>query len=198
LYAPSLPTGASLSAGATTTISATDAKTLCNAATPTTPAAKRTSDLVFFAHIGGVPHQLLHFTPGNAAASTLSNADWVKILGKDPEHYDYTGIDPHMYESYTPRLPPPAGGGEGLANPPTFDPSGTNALAATGSPSNTDPVSGREWITDVPVGMHRLPVDRQFACIFPLTTPRDCTQAVNGYACDCPSMPGVLSHDQTP
>ena len=41
-----------------------------------------------------------------------------------------------------------------------------------------------------------MPVDRQFACTFKLAMPRDCTQAVNGYACDCPSTP--LTHDQTP
>jgi hypothetical protein len=152
---------------------------------------------VFFAHIGGVPHQLLHFTPGNPQASALSPADWVKILGTDPEHYNYNGIDPHMYEWYTPRLPPPEGGGEGLANPPVFDASGTNPLAPTGAPSNTDPVSGREWITDQPVGDHVLPIDIQYACIFPLAAPRDCTQPVNGYACDCPA-PTMLTHDQTP
>jgi hypothetical protein len=188
LYAAAVPGSMALSATATTSVSAADAKALCNLAPGT-----RTSDKVFFAHIGGVPHQLLHFEPGNPAASTLSPADWVKILGTDPEHYNYNGIDPHMYESYTPRLP---GQAETLVNPPTFDPSGTNALSDTGSPSNTDPVSGREWITDLPLGGHRLEVDRQFACIFPLTTPRDCTQAVNCYACDCPSTP--LTHDQTP
>jgi hypothetical protein len=78
-----------------------------------------------------------------------------------------------------------------------FDSSGTNPLAPTGAASTTDPVNGREWITDLPVGDHVLPVDRQYACIFPLTTPRDCTQAVNGYACDCPA-PSMLTHDQTP
>jgi hypothetical protein len=190
LYAASLPAQKDLSAtvATATPVSAADAKTLCNL----TPGA-RTADKVFFVHIGGVPHQLLHFFPGDPAASTLSSADWVKILGTDPESYDFNGIDPHMYESYTPRLP---GQAETLANPPTFDPSGTNALAVTGGPSDTDPVNGREWITDLPMGGHRLAVDRQFACIFPLTTPRDCTQAVNAYACDCPSTP--LTHDQTP
>ncbi len=185
LYAPSLPTAAALSATAATAPSAADVTTLCNVSTAT---GKRTSDLVFFAHIGGVPHQLLHFMAGNSAASLLSPADWVKILGTDPEQYNYTGIDPHMYESYLPRQ---------MITNVTFDPSGTNALATTASPSTTDPVNGREWITDQPVGGHVLPVDRQYACIFPLTTPRDCTQPVNGYACDCPS-PTMLTHDQTP
>jgi hypothetical protein len=192
LYAASLPQQKDLSTaiGTATPVSAADAMALCNL-----PTGTRTSDKVFFAHIGGVPHQLLHFQAGNPLASTLTAADWTRILGTDPEHYNYNGIDPHMYESYTPRLPP-TGGGEGLANPPTFDTSMTNALAPTGSPSTTDPVNGREWITDLPVGQHVLPVDRQFACTFPLATPRDCTLMVNQYACDCPPTP--LTHDQTP
>jgi hypothetical protein len=193
LFAASLPTSTALSATVDTAVSAADANVLCNLTSAPGP---RTPGNVFFAHIGGVPHQLLHFTPGNSAASTLSDADWVKILGTDPEHYDYDGIDPHMYESYTPRLP---GQAETLTNPPTFDSSSTNPLAptsATTAADNSDPINGREWITDVPIGGHRLEVDRQFACIFPLTTPRDCTQAVNGYSCDCPSTP--LTHDQTP
>ena len=192
LYASALPQKADLSATISTTIAAADAKTLCSLTL-----GPRTPDKVFFAHIGGVPHQLLHFVAGNPAMSTLTTADWVKILGTDPEQYNYNGIDPHMYESYTPRFPA-TGGAEGLpANAPTFDPSGTNALAPTNAPSNTDPINGREWITDLPVTGHVLPVDRQFACIFPLPTPRDCTQMVNGYACDCPS-PSTLTHDQTP
>jgi hypothetical protein len=192
LYAAGLPQMADLSPMVASTLTASDAKTLC-ALQP----GGRTSTNVFFAHIGGVPHQLLHFTPGNPVASTLTAADWVKILGANPEQYDYTGIDPHMVESYLPRTPPPAGGGEGLTNPPDFDASGTNALAPPSAPDNTDPVSGREWITDQPVGEHVLPIDIQYACIFALATPRDCTQAVNGYACDCPS-PAMLTHEQTP
>jgi hypothetical protein len=191
LYAASLPTEEDLSAtiATATPVLGADAKALCNL-----PAGTRTSDKIFFVHIGGVPHQLLHFKPGDPVASTLTSADWVKILGTDPEHYNFNGIDPHMVESVPPRLP---GQAEALANPPTFDSSGTNPLAPTSAPSNTDPVSGREWITDLPLGGHRLEEDIQYACIFPLATPRDCTQAINGYACDCPATP-TLTHDQTP
>jgi hypothetical protein len=188
LYAASLPQIKDLSPEIATTVTTADTQTLCNL-----PAGARTADKVFFAHIGGVPHELLHFSPGKPAASALTDADWVKILGPDPEHYDYDGIDPHMYESYTPRLP---GQTEGLTNPPRFDPSGTNALAPTSAPSTTDPVNGREWITDQPVNGHNLPVDRQFACTFKLASSRDCTQPVNVPACDCPAIP--LTHDETP
>jgi hypothetical protein len=165
LFAKSLPDG-----------SKTDADTLCNL-----PPGDRTIDKIFFAHIGGVPYQLLHFMPGNPQASLLNAQDWVKILGNDPLKYDYSGIDPHMIESFQPRP----------------------NLPAPGMPSNSDPISGREWITDQvlnPVnGGHLLPVDREYACTFKLPQPRDCTVNYNNaYRCDCPVSMGTLSHEQTP
>jgi hypothetical protein len=163
LFAKTLPDG-----------SATDPATLCNL-----PQGERTLDKIFYAHIGGVPYQLLHFMPGNPKGSLLNAQDWVKILGADPLHYDYTGIDPHMVESYQPRpgLPGPA------------------------MPSNTDPIDGREWITDHEMvsGTHVLKVDREYACTFKLAQPRDCTLNYNiPYRCDCPSSAGGLTHEQTP
>jgi hypothetical protein len=156
----------------------TSSMTLCQL----TP-GPRTPDLVFYAHIGGVPWQLLHFTPGNATASTLTNADWVKILGNDsiPPDYDYTGIDPHMIESFTPRA--------GLAPP--------------GSPNNADPINGHEWVTNSGAG-HILNVDREYACTFPLVdqtgtpTTRDCTLPQNQNFCDCPHTAGSVTPDQLP
>jgi hypothetical protein len=153
LYAASLPDGSS-----------TDTQSLCNL----TVGFQRTPDLVFFGIIGGVPNQLLHYD-GTDASLTLTPADWTKILGNNPETYDYTGIDPHMIEAYSPRA--------GLAS-------------ATGS-NTADPINGREWITDTAnadttFGMP-FPVDREYACIFPLTTARDCTQSANSQACDCPA-----------
>ncbi|MEO8800989.1 MAG: hypothetical protein ABI551_24060, partial [Polyangiaceae bacterium] len=133
LYAASLPADAS------------DANALCNA-----PHGARTPDLVFFGIIGGVPWQLLHYDPANPASIDLSPADWTKILGANPEHYDYTGIDPHMVESYKPR----------------------DGLSATG----TDPINGREWITDTAGvsindgGKMPFAVDREYACTFKLDT----------------------------
>ena len=158
LFASSLPDG-----------TATDAATLCHLPMGTRPAGH-----VFFAHIGGVPYQLLHFTAGNPQATALSAADWVKILGNNPQAFDYTGIDPHMIESSQPRA----------------------ALPAPTSANNADPISGREWITDQGAG-HVLAVDRQYACIFPLPTPRDCTQVSNEYECDCPAT-ATLTAAQTP
>jgi hypothetical protein len=152
LFAASLPDG-----------SKTDAATLCQL-----PAGQRTADQIYFAHIGGVPHELLHFVPNDPKASALTDADWVKILGKDPQSYDYSGIDPHMIESVQPRT--------GLPGP-------TSANGA-------DPISGREWITDQNGAGKDLPVDLQYACTFPIA-PRKCSGGSN---CDC-SATGI-PHEQ--
>jgi hypothetical protein len=161
----------------------------------------RTPDLVYYAHIGGVPHQLLQEQPGDPDCpagtnpadcpqkESLVDADWVKILGqgsldpKDPEHtYDFSGIDPHMLESYQPR--------PGI---PTSPPG--------------DNISGYDWITDQPAGVtasaggHVLTVDREYACTFPLNTPRDCSQPDQQGACDCPwsaPMSGGLAPQEIP
>jgi hypothetical protein len=62
----------------------------------------RTPDLVYFAHIGGVPHELLQVDPTNPDSpqkDTLSADDWTKIIG-NPRAYDTTGTDPRMVETY--------------------------------------------------------------------------------------------------
>ncbi len=165
LFAGNLPNGSQVTVDA-----------LCH-----TPAGPRTKDQVLFAHIGGVPSSLLHFKAGDPAGSALSSADWVKILGNDPENYDYSGIDPHMIESYSPRsnLPPP------------------------GSANNADPTTGHEWITNTGAG-HVTAVDLEYACTFALVnaqgtpTQRDCTQAQNADACDCPHLAGSLNAEELP
>jgi hypothetical protein len=163
LFAGSLPDG-----------STTDGATLCNL-----PAGNRTPDLVFYAHIGGVPHQLLQADPSNPDSpqkETLSDADWTAILGKDPLHENYTGIDAHMIESYQPRA--------GLPQGPSAKP---------------DAAIGYDWITDQG-DQHVLSVDREYACTFPLATPRDCTNTSDpsiAFGCDCPASEG-LTPDQLP
>ena len=73
---------------------------MCNLTT-----GPRTKDLIFFALIGGVPWELLTDpgAPGQPFKDALNDADWVKILGNDPLHYDFSGADPHMLESTDPR-----------------------------------------------------------------------------------------------
>jgi hypothetical protein len=140
----------------------------------------RTADLVYYAAIAGVPHQLLQAqagvdtecsapqVPSGTAESDcpqknqFTEADWLLMTGKDPEHWDFTGADPHMIESEGPRALP--------CNPSSND--------------NCDPINGREWSTNKK--------DLQFACIFPLVDPmtgqkvtKDCTQMQFNGACDC-------------
>ncbi len=101
---------------------------LCNL-TPGT----RKPGLVYYAHIGGVPHQLLQTDPSNPDSpqkDTLTEADWQLILGKDPENFDYTGIDPHMVESTQQRT--------GVAVPPNGF-----KVADQSQPEGTDPISSR-------------------------------------------------------
>jgi hypothetical protein len=195
LYALTLPDGSDLTPA-----------TLCNA---NAMAGPRSTNLVFYAHIGGVPHQLLQTTPGEKDAmgnllcpadapcdaatgtcdcpqkDTLAVSDWTKILGQGPatggSQWDYTGIDPHMIENYD---PPRTG---------TAYNTGATETILTGTPSTSgggpDPINGRDWTTDSTNPSHVLPVDREYACIFPLVTPRDCSKGnsdpVNSYACDC-------------
>src|SRR5262249_9159052 len=137
---------------------------------------------IFYAHIGGVPYQLLHFDPNDSAKSQLTTDDWVKILGAgkanfDPmaggqNPYDETGIDAHMIEAFAPR----------------------SGLPIPSSPDTADPIPGREWVTDA----NWMFVARQFSCTFPLATARDCTLPANQAICDCPSMAAGVNHDQVP
>ncbi|WP_394837915.1 hypothetical protein LVJ94_13470 [Pendulispora rubella] len=128
--------------------SASDTSQLCNL-----PRGPRTPDMVFFTLIGGVPWQLLTTEPGRftnntgSLKNTLDEADWKRILGADPFHYDFNGLDPHMRESITKR--------EGLPAP--------------------DDALPREWDTR---GQ-----DLQYACTYPLATPKDCSASPDG--CEC-------------
>ncbi|MBV9949460.1 MAG: hypothetical protein JOZ69_21640 [Myxococcales bacterium] len=128
----------------------------------------RTPDLVYYAAIVGVPHQLLQSQPGdpNCPMGTnaqdcpqkdvFSEADWKLMTGADAENYDFTGADFHMLESIGPRAQ--------SACPP-------------GSNDDCDAINGREYDTQKS--------NLQFSCIFPLTTPKDCTSMAFTQACDC-------------
>jgi hypothetical protein len=123
---------------------------ICNLARGT-----RSPDLIFFAVVGGVPNDLLHFDPNDAEKSRITNDDWNKILGRDPGRYNYDLLDPHMIESKGPRQ-------------------GLPGASATRGDNGQDPVHGREWDT---AGN-----DLQYACTFEIPA-RTCTTADN--SCDC-------------
>jgi hypothetical protein len=142
LFAASLPTSTS--------------QELCNL-----PRGPRAASQVFYATIAGVPHQLLQADPSNPDSPqkpALDAADWTKILGNDPLHYDFTGADFHMLESSAAR---------------------TQSPCQPGSADNCDPINGREYDAQQQ--------DLQFACIFDLPAPTDCSLPQYQSACDCTS-----------
>jgi hypothetical protein len=130
------------------------------------PPGTRDPRLVFYAAIAGVPHQLLQqdpTDPNSLQKATLSDADWLRIHGQDPEHYDFRGADFHMVESWDARTTQGV-----MANASSCPPTAAD---------NCDPINGREW--DPKRG------DLEFSCIFPLAQPKDCSAASVQGACDC-------------
>lgn len=123
---------------------------------------QRNSTQVVIAGIVGVPWQLLANDPkdlkkGYKAADALN---WAAIAGDSDSYVDPT--DPFMIPSVEPRT-----GTSTIAGEATKPPS---------SPVGASPLNGHEW--DVPA--HN---DMQYACVFDLPTPKDCS---NSYmSCDC-------------
>jgi hypothetical protein len=169
------------------------ADALCNL-----PKGNRGPSLIYYSHIGGVPHQLLQSDPSNPSSpqkTSLSAADWTLILGNDPINYDTTGIDPHMVESYQPRTSATV-------------PINGFPVADSTAPEGTDPLSGREWITDSTSAAHAaLLVDLEYACTFKLAAPRDCSNGATAAdptlldSCDClpaQSGTGSFTHAEVP
>jgi hypothetical protein len=92
---------------------------------------------------------------------------WTTVIGHDPQHFDFAGMDPHMIQSIEPR---PGLSGADL-------PRGNNG---------TDPIHGREWQT--------AKGDRQYACTFTLPTPRDCHTDDDRTAQSCDCLPASSAH----
>ena len=130
---------------------------LCNLTTGT-----RNASFIFFGIIGGVPWQLLTTDPrkGGTFKTTLDEADWTRILGKDPATYRDEGIDPHMIESVQPR---------------------PGIVCGTTSPATCDPFHGREYDTKTT----SIKIDLQYACTFVLPQEKDCSKLPEGATCDC-------------
>lgn len=124
----------------------------------------RTPDRVFMTGIVGVPWQLIARNPdmpelGTKNAMELMLSDGNGVTGwdqilGDPANH-IAPKDMHMVESISPR--------PGLPPP--------------NSPANADPIHGHEYTT---VQLD----DLQYACIFPLKQPRDCS-VVGTIGCDC-------------
>jgi len=124
------------------------------------PRSTRSPDLIFFAVVGGVPHQLLHFDPNDMEKSRITNEDWVKILGRDPGNFDFSGIDPHMVQSVAPRTALGLGGAD-------------KQLGDNGD----DKIHGREWNTNKG--------DLQYACTFDLPETMQRVCGASDTSCDC-------------
>jgi hypothetical protein len=142
--------------------------------------APRESSLVFLAGIVGVPWQdiaddaSLH-GPGLkylTAAELVAKDRWKTLLGDASAAPPTPPADPFMIESIAARA------GD---NPITGDP----IVAATATNPEQSPINGHEQ--HVPKFN-----DLQYACTFPLATPRPCAQ--DDVACDCsPSRLGGLA-----
>ncbi len=135
-------------------------------------AGPRDPSLVFLAGIIGVPWQDIATEDSQAADAGLTyltsqeirdNGVWDKILGNVGQGVLPT--DMRMFESITPR-----------AGLPDF--------TAAGS----DPIHGNDYDnskTFAPDGSTPANDDLQYACIFPLVDPIDCTDEENKNRCDC-------------
>jgi hypothetical protein len=166
---------------------------------PTEPnASVRDPGLVFYAAITGVPWQLIARQDANGAPDLINGIDpldktvkggfktyeelnlldnvgkntfWQDIAG-DPENY-VLPISPYMQESTTPRT--------------GTDPITSTIMAPPQPPQQNDgmlgpnpnPINGHEWNVGTPPG------DIQYACIFNLPTPKDCSTTTT--SCDCSS-----------
>ncbi|MBK6464212.1 MAG: hypothetical protein IPF92_24910 [Myxococcales bacterium] len=115
----------------------------------------RTPYDVFFTVLTGLPPALGSRPSATGAPVPLTAGEWTKLVGRDPDAYDATGLDPHMVQSTEPRA--------GLAPP--------------SAANDADPVHGREWSTNKQ--------DLQSACTFALATPLDCSLPANREVCDC-------------
>ncbi len=131
-------------------------------------AKMRDPSQVILAGIVGVPWQLLANDPkdpskGYKAASQLP---WDAIAGDADTYVEPT--DPFMVQSVEPRAGTSSVAGESTA-PPT---SGVNACS----------INGHEW--SIPYRN-----DLQYACTFPLVTPKDCSTTYD--SCDCSEYEGA-------
>jgi hypothetical protein len=157
-------------------------------------AAVRDPGLVFYAAITGVPWQLIARQDTNGTPDLVNGLDpldptvlggfksgaeldltdpsgntfWDDIAG-DPEHY-VLPISPYMQESTVPRT-----GTDPITGTTISPPQANNGELAP----NPNTINGHEWVIPQPPG------DIEYACIFTLPTPRDCSTVTS--SCDCTS-----------
>jgi hypothetical protein len=136
----------------------------------------RHHNLVVLAGIVGVPWQDLARDPKDqenleykTARELREQGIWDIVVG-DPTEYR-PALDPLMHES----VPERTG-----VNPITLDP----LMPSSATSPTANPINGHEFTIDTRMGRG---FELQYACIFPLITPRNCI----GQVCDChPLYPG--------
>lgn len=133
----------------------------------------RSADMVYFAVIGGVPQDLLRDAWG--PKKQLSETDWVRILGTNPERFDFDGIDPRMYEMGTPRTAEALEAEQVRANPAGIAEVRAAQLAAGKTEADADFVLN-DRNANVAGKETGFGADLNYACTFPLSTPRTVTQ----------------------
>jgi hypothetical protein len=141
----------------------------------------RDPSLVYFLGIVGVPYQDLQKAKSatridyKSPSELVSAGTWGVVLGdSNPGNYapPVLPTDALMAESVDPR------GGMDGETPPA-------ALAGTEADLLANPVNGHEWVNSDQD-------DLQYACIFPVATPRNCMDVLNenpSPGCDC--KPGL-------
>jgi hypothetical protein len=139
----------------------------------------RDPSLVLVAYVTGVPWQDIAVNPkdlgkGFKSAAQLATPDamghttWDYVIG-DPDNF-VKPLDPHMIESITPRS--------------GTDPITGVTLAPTTAPAGTDAINGHEYTPGTINGVQGAPDDLEYACVFDLPKPRDCSDP-NIVSCDC-------------
>jgi hypothetical protein len=141
----------------------------------------RDPSLVYLAALVGVPWQDVARDPHDLTKGYKSwdqrnvtdssgHTTWDYILG-DPVNY-VKPLDPHMIESWSPRQGTNPITGDTLA-PPSMQPG-----------PGPDTINGHEYTPGTINGVQTAPNNLEYACIFTLQTPRDCSDPSIA-SCDC-------------
>ncbi|HEY1535325.1 MAG TPA: hypothetical protein VGF76_14965, partial [Polyangiaceae bacterium] len=142
--------------------------------------APRDPSLVFLAGIVGVPWQDIADDASLTGAGLnyltaqelLAKDRWTALLGNPTASPPTPPTDPFMIESIGPRT-----GTNMIAQPPVA------TTPANSMNPHANVINGHEYNNDTTMG------DLQYACTFPLTTPKPCV--ASNAACDCsPNMAG--------
>lgn len=144
------------------------------------PAGPRSEDLVYFAMIGGVPHDLV---ASQQHGQALGHEAWTRILGTDRDSFNEDGIDPRMVELGTPRTREALMARGILAEPAGIDELRAS-MNASKRPSDADYIVA-DSDTNTARGRGGFGSDLNYACTFPIDA-RDVTreEAAGAHVCN--------------